>query len=70
MELPTSNYQEKIDTSRFSPFKLQLGIDSTALETLYLRVTDAHQSFKSSPLAQVANQLEKEVVVSSKYICH
>jgi len=33
--------------------------------TLYLRVNDAHQRLRGSPLAQVANRLEKEVVVSS-----
>lgn len=35
------------------------------LESLLLRVDDARKRFKSSPLSQVANRLEKEVVVSS-----
>lgn len=55
----------RIDTDRFGPFTLQIGCELPALETLLLRVNDAQQRFRSSPLSQVANRLEKEVVVSS-----
>lgn len=55
----------RVDTARNGPFTFQVGIDSAAVETLLLRIRDAHQRFKGSPLAQVANRLEKEVVVSS-----
>lgn len=59
------NLQMRVETDRFGPFTFQIGADMTALESLLLRVDDAHKRFKSSPLSQVANQLEKEVVVSS-----
>lgn len=42
-----------------------IGVDTAAIEALYLRVRDAHRRFSGSPLAQVANRLEKDVVVSS-----
>jgi Fic family protein len=55
----------KVNTDRFGPFIFQTGIDMTDLESLLLRVDDAHKRFKSSPLSQVASRLNKEVVVSS-----
>lgn len=55
----------KVETDRNGRFLFQLGVDGSAIEALLLRVDDAHQRFKCSPLAQVANRLEKEVVVSS-----
>ncbi len=58
-------HRMEIETARFGPFRMQMGIDTKAIDTLYLRVSDAHRRFKSSPLAQVAKQLEKEVVVTS-----
>lgn len=54
-----------VQTDRDAPFQFQPGIDFTEIDTLLLRVGDAQQRFASSPLAQVADQLEKEVVVSS-----
>ena len=63
LELPGLNL--RVDTARNGPFTFQVGVDGMALETLLLRINDAHQRFKGSPLAQVANRLEKEVVVSS-----
>lgn len=57
--------QMRVETDRFGPFVFQVGVDMAALESLLLRVNDAHKRFKSSPLSQVANRLEKEVVVSS-----
>ena len=64
--IPTLQDQPvRIETDRFGPFPLQITCDIQALDTLLLRVDDAHQRFRSSPLSQVANQLEKEVIVSS-----
>src|SRR3569623_1235697 len=55
----------RIETARSGPFTFQLGLALPELETLLLRVGDAHERFRSSPLSQVASRLEKEVVVSS-----
>lgn len=55
----------RIETHRFGPFTFRLGADFGALALPYQRVLDAHIRFKGSPLAQVANRLEQEVVVSS-----
>jgi len=55
----------KVETDRFGPFTFQVGVDMAVLESLLLRVDDAHKRFKSSPLFRVASRLEKEVVVSS-----
>jgi len=60
-----TEHRVRVETDRFGPFTLQLGLDVAAIDTLYLRVQDAHRRFIGSPLAQVANQLEKEVVVTS-----
>ena len=57
--------QMRVETDRFGPFTFQIGVDMATLESLLLRVDDAHKRFKSSPLSQVAHRLEKEVVVSS-----
>lgn len=65
MTFELKELSQKVDTDRFGPFTLQIGTDTHAIESLYLRVDDAHQRLRGSPLAQVANQLEKEVVVSS-----
>ena len=55
----------EIETARFGPFTFRIGVDDEAIKSLYLRVDDAQQRLRGSPLAQVANRLEKEVVVSS-----
>ncbi len=54
-----------VSTERFGPFTFSAGIESSAVELLLHRVQDAQKRFKSSPLAQVANDLEREVLVSS-----
>jgi len=56
---------KRVETARSGPFVFQIGAATSNLESLYLRVTDAQQRFRTSPLSQVANRLEKEVVVSS-----
>ena len=57
----------RVDTDRFGPFVFQVGVEPAQLELLLHRVEDAHARFIASPLAQVANQLEREVVVSSVF---
>lgn len=54
-------------TERFGPFEFQLGLDASALELPLVRATDAQHRFTSSPLAQVASTLEREVLVQSVY---
>lgn len=60
-----NNFNSRIETERFGPVTFELGVDMAVLESLLLRVDDAHRRFNSSPLSLVANQLEREVVVSS-----
>lgn len=54
-----------VSTEKFGPFTFRASIDPLAVELLLYRVQDAQKRFKSSPLAQVANDLEREVLVSS-----
>jgi Fic family protein len=58
---------KRLETKRSGIFKLQLGLDAQQVEILLQRVTDAQARFKASPLAHVATQLEKEVIVSSVF---
>lgn len=60
-----ANISRRLETDRFGPFILQIGIAAAEIAVQRQRVEDAHERFIASPLAQVANQLEKEVVVSS-----
>lgn len=64
----TSTYPEcllRIETARFGPFTFRAGVDDKTIHTVILRVRDAHARFVSSPLAQVASRLEREVLVTS-----
>ena len=63
--IPLSQWELQVETRRFGPFRFFMGVDGVQLATLYQRVLDAHDRFTRSPLAQVARQLEREVVVSS-----
>ena len=65
MTLFIPDYSLRVETDRFGPFVFQIGCEASQLETLLLRVGDAQQRFSSSPFAQVAHLLEKEVVASS-----
>jgi Fic family protein len=56
---------ERVETSRFGPFTFRIGVDQPATALLLQRVADAQERFLSSPLSQVANRLEQEVLVSS-----
>lgn len=57
--------EKRVETSRFGPFTFQVGVDQREAEMLLQRVADAQMRFMSSPLSQVANRLEQEVLVSS-----
>jgi hypothetical protein len=56
---------ERVETSSFGPFTFQIGVDQREAAMLLQRVADAQERFLSSPLSQVANRLEQEVLVSS-----
>lgn len=55
----------KLDTARFGPFEFEIGVDVARLSLQMQRVEDAHKRFATSPLAEVANTLEKEVIAGS-----
>lgn len=57
----------RVDTDRFGPFVFQVGLDPARLLLPMQRLEDAHERFAGSPLAQVANPLEREVIASSIY---
>lgn len=59
------NIDMRVETDCFGPVTFRMGVDIGSLESLLLRVGDAHNRFKTSPLSRVASRLEKEVVVSS-----
>jgi Fic family protein len=61
----SDNFKERVETSRFGPFTFQIGVDEREAAMLLQRVADAQLRFLSSPLSQVANRLEQEVLVSS-----
>ena len=57
----------RVETDRFGPFLFQVGVNAGRLQLPMQRVEDAHRRFVASPLAQVANPLEREVIASSIY---
>lgn len=57
----------RVDTDRFGPFVFRTGLTAADLTLALQRVEDAHERFVASPLSQVANRLEREVVVSSVF---
>lgn len=57
----------RVETQRFGPFTFRVGVDSHVVETALLRANDAHERFSESPLSQVANQFEREVIASSVF---
>lgn len=65
--MPETDIYRRIDTDRFGPFVFQPGFVTADIELALQRVEDAHERFAASPLAQVANRLEKEVLVSSVF---
>lgn len=62
-----NNNLKRIETHKFGVFKFQLGLSNGGIETIYQRVQDAQDRFRVSPLASVATQLEKEVIVRSVF---
>jgi len=67
MTAPTSppDASLRVDMARFGPFTFQVGVDASGIMLPLQRVEDAHARFADCPLAQVANQLEREVIASS-----
>lgn len=63
LSLPDVSLQ--CQTDRFGPFRFRIGLDAADLALPLIRAEDAYRSFSASPLAQVANQLEREVLVQS-----
>lgn len=62
------NIPARVETHRSGIFKLQAGLNTAALQPLIDRIEDAHRRFSSVPiLPDVANRLEREVVVQSVY---
>lgn len=57
----------RVETERAGPFTFTLALEGSALHTSLLRVMDAQKRFRSTPLHQVANELEREVVVRSVF---
>ena len=57
--------KKRVETLRFGPFTFQVGVEHREAAMLLQRVADAQARFLSSPLSQVANRLEQEVLVSS-----
>jgi Fic family protein len=56
---------KRIETDRFGPFVFQIGLAASEIDTAMIRVNDAHERLINSPLSQVANRLEREVLASS-----
>ncbi len=57
----------RVETQRHGPFVFTPALSREALSALLLRVSDAQQRFRSTPLHSVANQLEREVAVRSVF---
>ena len=66
-DIKLDKFSRRVETERFGPFVFQLGISPNAFQLQWQRVIDAQRRFRSSPLAQVANDLEREVLASSVY---
>ncbi|MBN8440023.1 MAG: Fic family protein [Candidatus Accumulibacter sp.] len=62
-----SDLTRRIDTDRFGPFVFQPGFAVASVELALHRVEDAHARFVASPLSQVANRLQQEILVSSVF---
>lgn len=56
-----------LETDRSGPFGFVVGGDMVALGMELTRVEDAWRMFNASPLAQVANRLQREVLVQSVF---
>lgn len=67
MPVHLQNLTRRIETDRFGPFIFQPGIVGADVELALQRVEDAHERFVASPLSQVANRLELEVIVASVF---
>lgn len=59
LEFP--DISRRVETDRPGPFVFQLGVDVAELTLPMQRVEDAHARFRASPLAEVANKLERDI---------
>lgn len=59
------NIKKRVETARFGSFTFQVGTKLAEAGIHIQRVSDAQERFLSSPLSQVANRLEQEVLVRS-----
>lgn len=57
----------RLETDRFGPFRFAVGVDLADAMVEITRVEDARRMFNASPLAQVASQLQREVLVQSVF---
>jgi len=64
-ETSPDNLLKRVETSRFGPFTFQVGCDISETSALLQRITDAQMRFVNSPLFEVSDRLEQEVLVSS-----
>lgn len=60
-------HELRLETDRFGPFRFAVGVDMDELAIDLTRADDAWRMFSASPLAQVANQLQREVLVQSVF---
>lgn len=67
MALPAPLPSLRLETDRFGPFSFMVGVDLTGMGAELTRVDDAWRMFSMSPLAQVANRLQREVLVQSVF---
>lgn len=57
----------RVETARFGPFAFRIGLDAETVAVTRIRLEDAYRRFNDSPLSQVANQVEREVLASSVF---
>lgn len=59
--------ERRVETDRAGPFRFELGVDPSDpdVRLAIVRVDDAHARLLASPLSQVVNELEREVLVES-----
>ncbi len=64
-DLTWSEIELRLETRRAGPFRFQAGVDPATLAMPLQRIQDAQERFRRSGLAQVAVDLEREVLASS-----
>jgi len=67
VELELPEIRDRQETRRAGPFTFRVGLNRGQLQLPYQRVLDAHERFRTAPLSQVANRLEREVIASGVF---